>query len=30
MKAAVETAKANIIAGKIKVHDYMTDDKCPV
>jgi basic membrane protein A len=29
-KAAVEAAKADIIAGKIKVHDYMTDKTCPV
>ncbi|PYE87418.1 BMP family lipoprotein [Phyllobacterium leguminum] len=29
MKKAVETAKADIIAGKITVHDYMTDNKCP-
>ncbi|MFO1032816.1 MAG: BMP family ABC transporter substrate-binding protein [Hyphomicrobiales bacterium] len=30
MKAKVEAAKADIIAGKIKVHDYMEDNKCPV
>ncbi|MBN9070606.1 MAG: BMP family ABC transporter substrate-binding protein [Rhizobiales bacterium] len=29
MRAAVEKAKADIIAGTIKVHDYMTDEKCP-
>lgn len=29
MKAAVEAAKAGIIAGDIKVHDYMSDDSCP-
>jgi basic membrane protein A and related proteins len=29
MKAAIETAKAAIIAGKINVHDYMSDSKCP-
>ncbi|MGG7518935.1 BMP family lipoprotein [Allorhizobium undicola] len=29
MKAAVEKAKADIIAGKIKVHDYMSDNACP-
>ena len=29
MKNAVEAAKADIISGKIKVHDYMTDNKCP-
>lgn len=28
MKAAVEKAKADIIAGKIKVHDYMADNSC--
>ncbi|RMH48140.1 MAG: BMP family ABC transporter substrate-binding protein [Alphaproteobacteria bacterium] len=30
MKAAVEEAKAKIIAGEIKVHDYMADSTCPV
>ncbi len=30
MKAKVEAAKADIISGKIKVHDYMEDNKCPV
>jgi basic membrane protein A len=30
MKAKVEAAKADIIAGKLKVHDYMSDEKCPV
>jgi basic membrane protein A and related proteins len=30
MKAAVEEAKAKIISGEIKVHDYMSDDSCPV
>jgi basic membrane protein A len=29
MKAKVEAAKADIIAGKTKVHDYMEDNKCP-
>lgn len=29
MKAAVEAAKAEIISGKIKVHDFTTDSKCP-
>ena len=29
MKATVEKAKADIIAGTIQVHDYMSDDKCP-
>ncbi len=29
MKAAVEKAKAEIIAGNITVHDYMSDDNCP-
>jgi basic membrane protein A len=28
MKAKVEAAKADIIAGKIVVHDYMSDNKC--
>ena len=30
MKAAVEKAKAEIISGKIVVHDYMSDNACPV
>ena len=30
MKAKVEAAKADIIAGKIAVHDYTTDNTCPV
>jgi basic membrane protein A and related proteins len=30
MKAAAEDAKAKIIAGEIKVHDYTTDGSCPV
>ncbi len=30
MKAAVEAAKAKIISGEIKVHDYTVDGKCPV
>lgn len=29
MKKAVEAAKAKIISGEIRVHDYMTDSKCP-
>ena len=30
MAAKVEAAKADIIAGKLAVHDYMSDEKCPV
>jgi basic membrane protein A len=30
IKAAVEKAKAGIIDGSIKVHDYRSDDTCPV
>ncbi|WP_046862217.1 BMP family lipoprotein [Microvirga massiliensis] len=30
MKAAAEKAAAEIKAGTIKVHDYMSDSKCPV
>jgi basic membrane protein A len=30
MKKAVDDAKAKIISGEIKVHDYMTDSACPV
>jgi basic membrane protein A len=29
MKAAVEKAKADIISGKVEVHDYTADNKCP-
>ena len=29
MKAAVEAAKADIITGKVEVHDYMSDNTCP-
>ena len=29
MKAAVEKAKADIIAGTVTVHDYMSDETCP-
>jgi len=29
MKAKVEAAKKDIISGKIKVHDYMSDNACP-
>ncbi len=30
IKAAVEDAKAKIISGEIQVHDYMSDNSCPV
>ena len=30
MTAAVDDAKAKIIAGETKAHDYMTDNACPV
>ncbi|WP_424965086.1 MULTISPECIES: BMP family lipoprotein [unclassified Dinoroseobacter] len=30
MMAAVEAAKAKIISGEITVHDYMSDNTCPV
>jgi basic membrane protein A len=29
MQAAVEKAKADIIAGRITVHDYMSNSACP-
>lgn len=29
IKAAAEKAKADIIAGTVKVHDYMSDNACP-
>ena len=28
-KAKADAAKADIISGKIQVHDYMSDNKCP-
>jgi basic membrane protein A len=30
MQAAVDKAKADIIAGTVKVHDYTTDSSCPM
>ncbi len=30
MSTAVEKARADIISGALKVHDYMSDNKCPV
>jgi basic membrane protein A and related proteins len=30
MQAAVDKAKADIIAGTVKVHDYMSDNACPM
>ena len=30
MQAAVEAAAAKIVSGEIVVHDYMSDDSCPV
>ncbi len=30
MKSAASSAEADIIAGKIEVHDYMADSKCPM
>jgi basic membrane protein A len=30
MRAAVEAAAAGIVSGEIAVHDYMTDNTCPV
>ena len=29
MQAAVDKAKADIIAGTVQVHDYMSDEACP-
>ena len=29
MKALVEKAKADIVDGTVKVHDYMADNSCP-
>tara|TARA_Y100001970_G_C14232643_1_gene859652 strand:- start:1618 stop:2616 length:999 start_codon:yes stop_codon:yes gene_type:complete len=30
MKSKVEQVRKDIISGKIKIHDYMTNNKCPV
>jgi basic membrane protein A and related proteins len=30
MQAAVDKAKSDIIAGTVKVHDYMSDNSCPM
>ncbi len=30
MQAALDKAKADIVAGTVKVHDYMTDNSCPM
>ncbi|MEI2386219.1 BMP family ABC transporter substrate-binding protein [Breoghania sp. JC706] len=30
MKAAVQKAKDDIISGKVEVHDYMSDNSCPM
>ncbi len=30
MQAAVDKARADIIGGAVKVHDFTTDNKCPV
>jgi basic membrane protein A len=29
MQKAADQAKEDIISGKIKVHDYMSDNACP-
>lgn len=29
MKAAIEKAKADSIAGAVQVHDFMSDNACP-
>jgi basic membrane protein A len=29
-RKAADAAKADIISGKISVHDFMSDNKCPV
>ena len=29
VRAKADQAKADIISGKIQVHDYMSDNKCP-
>ena len=29
MKAAIESARADIVSGKVKVHDYFSDESCP-
>ena len=29
MKAKLEAARADIVSGKVQVHDYMSDSACP-
>jgi len=29
MKVKVEAARAEIVAGNVQVHDYMSDNSCP-
>ncbi len=29
MRGRVDQAKADIVSGKLKIHDYMTDNSCP-
>ena len=29
IKAAIDAAEADILSGKVKVHDYLTDSNCP-
>ena len=29
IKAAIDSARADILSGKVKVHDYLTDSNCP-
>ena len=29
IKAAIDAARADILSGKVKVHDYLTDSNCP-
>ena len=30
MESKVEQVRKGILSGKIKIHDYMSDNKCPV
>ncbi|HIC08002.1 MAG TPA: BMP family ABC transporter substrate-binding protein, partial [Candidatus Lambdaproteobacteria bacterium] len=30
MESKVEQVREGILSGKIKIHDYMSDNKCPV
>jgi basic membrane protein A len=30
MRARIDQARAEVVAGRVRVHDFMTDNSCPV